>query len=320
MTQLQTTLQKKFPDLKWQFDKALADLTYFRIGGPAEVFWEALEVSELQKVVAFCTTNQIKLTMLGGASNVLVADQGITGLVIHLKANTITRLTTDEQNLTHLSVAAGCKTSLLVGQTVQMGLTGLEYFLGVPGTVGGAIFNNSHYLSHLLSVHLISVEVLSREGKLKQVSATAAEFAYDSSRFQKTREIIVAGEFALAAGTLAASQALIKEATEYRACTQPLGQPSSGCIFQNTPNTPDLQARFPQFADKAFMSGGFLIDQTGLKGLRQGEIEVSHKHAAFFVNNGHGTSQDVLDLITQVKDRVRQQFGVELHEEVFFLN
>ncbi len=319
MTQLQTLLTQHFPDIAWEFDKPLANLTYFRLGGPAEVFWPAASVPKLQEVLAFCQGHQVKVTIMGGASNVIVSDEGIKGLVIQLQLRQVTPGQQTAAGLTTLNVEAGCKTSLLVGQTVQLGLTGLEYFLGVPGTVGGAIFNNAHYLSHLIGEHVTKVSVLNQNGQLSELTATQAEFGYDSSRFQQSHEVIVAVEFALAKGTMDQSQALIKEATEYRAATQPLGEPSSGCIFQNVPNTPELRARFPQFAERSHVPGGFLIDQAGLKGHRHGDIEVSHKHAAFFVNKGHGTAKDVLDLIHLVKDQVKNQFQVELREEVFVL-
>jgi len=320
MTNLQTQLQAQFPTLPWQFDKIVAPMTYFKIGGPAEIFWSAGSRSELESVLSFCHQQHIRVTVLGGASNVLIADEGISGLVIQLQLDQVAIQETDASGLVHVMAEAGSKTSLLVGKTVQHGLTGLEFFLGVPGTLGGAIYNNAHYLSHLLGEHVVSIEVMTPSGELTHITQKAAEFGYDSSRFQKTHEVIVSVEFALSKGTLSQSHALIKEATEYRAKTQPLGEPSSGCIFQNAPNTPELQALFPQFAGQAFVPGGFLIDQAGLKGTSRGKIEVSHKHAAFFVNKGHGSSKDVLDLIQQVKDQVKEKWNVELREEIFFIH
>lgn len=320
MTPLQTALQQNFPEIPWQFEKPLAPLTYFKIGGPAEAFWQATETTKLAQVVQFCHQQGYKLTILGGASNVLIADAGIQGLVVQLADSGVEKVGQTPTGLTLVKAAAGCKTALLVSQTVKLGLTGLEYFLGVPGTLGGAVYNNAHYLSHLLGQYIAEVQVLDQQGQPHHLTAAEAAFGYDTSRFQTTKEIILSVTFALASGDATTSAALIKEATEYRAQTQPLGEPSSGCIFQNVPNTPTLEQRFPQFAGKPFVPAGFLIDQAGLKGQRQGEIEVSHKHAAFMVNKGHGTSQDVLDLIRQVKDQVSNQFGVELHEEVFYLS
>ena len=216
-------------------------------------------------------------------------------------------------------VGAGAKTSLFVKATVDHGYTGLEYFLGVPGSLGGAIYNNAHYLEDLIGRHVSRVEVLTESGDFMWLDHQECEFEYDSSRFQRTKEIIYQVEFVLEKGTKEESLELIKKATEYRAKTQPLGLPSSGCIFQNVPNNPELREQFPQFKDRLHVPGGFLIDQAGLKGMKEGDIEVSEKHAAFFVNNGHGTANQVKKLINRVKSIVKEKFSVELKEEVFWL-
>lgn len=275
--------------------------------------------SFIAELRAFCHQHDIKITLFGGASNVIVADQGIKGLVLHLTNQDLAITDQKIGDKTIIHAEAGIKMALLVSQIVQQGYQGLEYFLGVPGTLGGAIYNNSHYLSHLIGEHVHGVEVINRQGELRWLTQEECEFGYDSSRFQKSKELIFSVDFALLPGDKAASQTLIKEATEYRANTQPLGTPNSGCIFENAPNTEQLKKLFPQFADKSHVSGGFLIDQAGLKGTRIGDIEVSDKHAAFFINKGQGTASDVKKLITQVKRTVKEKFGVELHEEVFYL-
>lgn len=319
MTETQTHLAAAFPTLKWEWDKVLADRTYFHVGGPAEAYVELNDEAALVALVAFCRQHSIRVTLLGGASNVVVADEGVTGVVVHLTNDQVTLTERDDATATVL-VGAGCKMALLVSQTVKAGYAGLEYFLGVPGTVGGAVYNNAHYLAHLIGEHISRVKIITGESELVWLSQVECEFGYDSSRFQRTKEIIVAAEFSLPKGDLAQSQQLIKEATVYRAETQPLGEPSSGCIFQNVPATPELLARFPQFASKSHISGGFLIDQAGLKGKRVGDIEVSHKHAAFFVNKGQGTAQQVKELVNIVKTTVKEKLNVDLQEEVFYLN
>lgn len=305
--------QQAFPDLNCNRDFPLKQITYFKVGGPAELFVTIDSLETLQKVIKYSNEHQIKRTFLGGASNVIVADAGVPGLVISLanrnceiKAQTVT-------------AGSGIKTALLVRKTIDAGLTGLEYFLGVPGNLGGAIINNAHYLSRLIAEYIVRVQVVTPAGEALWLAKAECDFAYDHSRFQKSGEIVWQTEFQLPPGTAEASQAMIKEATLYRATTQPLGMPSSGCIFQNTPNTPELKKLFPQFSEKAFVPGGFLIDQAGLKGLREGDLEVSEKHAAFMVNHGQGTAADLERLIAKVKAAVKAKFGVELHEEVFYI-
>jgi len=309
-------IQLAFPTLSFQENYPLAQKTYFKIGGPAQVYVEIADESLVGEVFAWCTQKNIPVTIFGGASNVLVADEGIQGLVIHL-TNNYCELVSNSK--TKIQVGAGMKTALLVGKTVQLGLTGLEYFLGVPGTVGGAIYNNAHYLEHLIGTYVTRVKIAQNDGTIIWLSHDQCDFGYDTSRFHTTDEIILAVEFELAPGDTQTSKDLIAEATRYRAQTQPLGAPSSGCIFQNTPNTPRLRELFPQFQERAFVGGGFLIDQAGLKGTTIGGVSVSHKHAAFIVNDGTGTAAQVKELISLIKQEVKKKFGVELKEEVFLL-
>lgn len=321
MSMLQTTsapdwrwgFVQSFPGLDCSWDFSLKQITYFKVGGPAELLVRIKDLDTLLRVLKYTREHQIPFTILGGASNVIVADTGVSGLVITLQHSECS--IADQVVL----AGAGLKTALLVRQTVDVGLTGLEYFLGVPGTVGGAVLNNAHYLSHLIGEYIIRVQVVTPTGEVVWLSKAECDFSYDHSRFQASGEVIWQVEFHLPKGTREKSQALIREATEYRAKTQPLGLPSSGCIFRNVPNTPDLRARFPQFAERPLVPGGFLIDQAGLKGLREGDLEVSQQHAAFMVNHGNGSSAELETLIEKVKSAVKAKFGVELQEEVFYI-
>lgn len=321
MSGLFNQLVSAFPNLSFIPNYPLAQHTYFKIGGPAEVYASLTDKKDIVDVVTYCQQHQIKLTILGGSSNIVVADEGVSGLVLRMDFNQITdldQLTPEGKHL--IQAGAGVKTALLVSKTIELGYTGLEYFLGVPGTLGGAVYNNAHYLQDLIGTHINRVEIITENGETAWLNHKDCDFGYDSSRFQHTKEIIITVEFVLAVGDLETSRQLIKEATQYRATTQPLGLPSSGCIFQNVPNTPELKKRFPQFADRTHVPGGFLIDQAGLKQTKVGDIEVSDKHAAFFVNRGNGTAQDVKQLVQLVKERVKAEFGVELQEEVFYLS
>ena len=314
-------LQQNFPHLDFKEEFPLSKQAYFKIGGQAEVYLELSQKEQIVEVINFCKKNKLKYTILGGVSNVVIDDKGISGLVLRLKNDNLVDLSQTTDDGKHLLKAgAGIKTSLLVKKVTDLGYTGLEFFLGVPGTVGGAVFNNAHYLENLISEHIYQVEVITQLGELEMVDVADAEFKYDSSRFQHTGEIILEVVFALKKGSAKESQELIKEATQYRSNTQPLGLPSSGCIFKNTPNTPYLKELFPEFKDRQFVSTGFLIDRAGLKGVRVGGVEVSTKHAAFFINTGDGTTADLKKLIKLVKKEVRQKFEVELKEEVFYLS
>ena len=311
---LKQQLTSQFPWFEWKFNYPLNERTYFKLGGPAEAYIELSKKEDVSALVKFCNEHSIRLTMLGGASNVIVADEGVSGVILHLTNDDVVEIAAGI-----VQIGAGIKTALAVKKTVDLGYTGLEYFLGVPGTLGGATYNNAHYLQDLVGEHIHRVEVIDEQGNARWLTHQECEFAYDYSKFHNTRDVIFTVEFKLQKGNPEQSMQLIREATEYRARTQPLGLPSSGCIFQNTPNTPKLQKLFPQFAQRSHVPGGFLIDQAGLKNERVGDIEVSDKHAAFMINRGQGTAAQLKELVTKVKQRVKDQFGVELREEVFYL-
>lgn len=319
MTQVQEKIKTSFAHLNPKFDHVLAPYTYFKIGGPAEVFIVITTKQDLIALLQFCIKQKITYRLLGGASNVVVSDSGVPGVAIQTQHQDFKVLDKKVDNKQLVYADSGLKTSLLVKKCIDHNLGGLEYFLGVPGCVGGAILNNAHYLQDLIGTHVYRVEVMDKQGSVFWVRHDQCQFGYDTSRFQKTKEIILSAEFVLHQGSKQKSMELVKKATQYRAQTQPLGMPSSGCVFQNVPNNDQLRKQFPQFADKPFVPGGFLIDQAGLKGTTVGDIEVSHKHAAFFINKGKGTADDLMKLIDLVKSRVKQKFGVELQEEVFFI-
>lgn len=314
MTNTQQLIQDNLAHLNPRFDYDLTAQAYFKIGGPAEVYFELDQVAEVQQLVKFCAQKEIKFTVIGGASNILIDDQGIVGVVLRITADEL-----DQIDKTKFRVSAGIKMSSLVQQSVQMKMTGLEFFLGVPGYLGGAVYNNAHYLQDLIGEHIYQVEIVTRSGELKSISHIDCKFAYDSSIFQQTKDIIWSVVFELKKGDKDKSAQLIKQATEYRAKTQPLGLPSSGCIFQNIPNTDRLKKMFPMFAEKDFLPGGFVIDQAGLKNKHVGDIYVSDIHAAFLVNKGRGSSKEVLEMIDLVKSTVKQKFEIDLKEEIFYL-
>lgn len=317
MTRLQLQLQQVFPDYHFDFDLVMAEKTYFKLGGPAEAYIELSDKNKIAALVSWCQKNQVKFKLLGGGSNIIVADAGVSGLLIKVVFAEIELI--DAGDPGKFLIGAGAKTAVAVRKTIDQGYAGLEYFLGVPGTIGGAVYNNAHYLEALIGQYISRVEVITSTGEFIWLDQAECEFAYDSSRFQQSKEIIYQIEFTLAKGDQAASLALVKQATEYRAKTQPLGLPSSGCIFQNVPNNEHLRRLFPQFANREHVPGGFLIDQAGLKGANEGDIEVSEKHAAFFINRGKGTAQQVQQLIARVKSTVKAKFDVDLKEEVFWL-
>jgi UDP-N-acetylmuramate dehydrogenase len=327
-------LQNHFPDLDWQLEAPLAPLTYMKIGGPAEVLWRARSIDDFKAVIRYAKRENIPLTILGGASNVVIRDGGLRGLVIFNECDQVNVYSSPDElkraqegiNLSEESTniidghsvvlaQSGIRTSLLVRQTIDAGLTGLEPFLGVPGTLGGAVYNNSHYTQELIGNYIAGVEIVSEDGEVRWLANSECEFSYDHSRFHHRQEVITRVLFALKPGEAAASLEKVAAATRKRSETQPLGSANSGCMFQNVVLTPAQQERF----GKNVLSAGWLIDQAGLKGQRVGKAVVSDKHANFVINEGGATFRDVEELVRNIQREVEKKFGLRLRPEVFFI-
>lgn len=302
-------------------NEPLAPHTYFKLGGPADLLYEARTADELVCAVQSSILYQVPYLVIGGGSNILFSEAGFRGLVIKNKTSSIQLkgfaggVAKGKLDLKEAIVQAdsGVPANLLIRYTLDQGLAGLEDMLGLPGTVGGAVYNNSHHLDHLWGDHIVEVEYLSADGVRGKYTPKELDFAYDYSIFHKTKEIILSASFLLKQGDKAALWEIANAAVQRRSATQPLGIPSSGCMFKNIP-----------LADKMRLgihtaSAGYLIDKAGLKGARVGGAVVSDVHANFITNDGTATPQDVLDLIKLVKQQVKIKFGVDLIEEVIIL-
>lgn len=317
---LEKLFLQHFPDFKFLFNHPLSEKSYFKIGGQAEVFYSAKTRQEAIDLLLFCQANKIKFTLLGGASNVIIADEGLKGLVLSLDFAELKLIKETAEELFY-QAEAGIKTSYLVSRVANQGGSGLDGFIGVPGVLGGAIYNNAHYLNDLIGDKIYQVEVFDvKKGEIRLFSREECQFAYEKSVFQKDRNLVIfSAFFALKKSSPDEVKQKVRQAIEKRELTQPLHLPSCGCVFQNPPNNESLKKLFPQFTDLEFIPAGFLIDQAGMKGARLGDIQVSEKHAAFFVNLGQGKAKDVRELIKKVKAVVLEKFGVILKEEVFYL-
>ena len=307
MTALATRLCDAFGD-RARTDVPLAPLTTFKVGGPAEWLLELRSATELKTAAAIAREHGVPLTILGGGSNVLVAVEGVRGIVVRVHGGEIQR--TGEQTV---RADAGVTINGLVRWTLTRGLGGFEAWAGTPGTVGGAIHGNAHFKGRLVSELLERVTLVTPEGAIADVPVEAMEFGYDYSRLHRTREIVVSADFRVHAGNADALRAVARESLAFRKRTQPLESSSAGCIFQNPDPARD---RVP---DGIPLSAGALVDRAGLKGAREGAARVSETHANFIVNEGGATALDVRRLIERCKREVRERFGVALREEIVYL-
>lgn len=284
----------------------LAPYTTFKVGGPAEWFFEARTSDEIISALRLAHSNGIAVTLLGGGSNVLVGDRGVRGLVIRPRGGVIEQIHSER-------VRADAATTIngLVRWTVQRGIAGLEAWAGTPGTVGGAIFGNAHFAGRLIGELVDSVRLAGPDGEARDLSRDEMEFGYDQSRLQKTREVLLSAVFRVSTGDPSALRDVARQSLAYRKKTQPLDTPSAGCIFQN-PERADVPADMPA-------SAGALVDKAGLKGATRGDARVSPTHGNFIVNDGHATASEIRALIDLCREKVNERFGVALQEEIVCL-
>jgi UDP-N-acetylmuramate dehydrogenase len=189
----------------------------------------------------------------------------------------------------------------------------LEAWAGTPGTVGGAIFGNAHFGGRLIGDLVERVQLATRDGSVKDVTAAEMAFGYDRSRLQTSGEILVSAVFRVSAGEPAALRAIARQSLAYRKRTQPLDTPSAGCIFQNPESGRDAVPEGIPY------SAGALVDRAGLKGAAVGGARVSPTHGNFIVNDGSATARDIRELIETCRSAVRERFGVELRDEIVYL-
>jgi UDP-N-acetylmuramate dehydrogenase len=283
----------------------LAPLTTFRVGGPADWLIDVHTADQVRDVQTAAREAGVPVMILGGGSNLLVADAGVRGAVLRLRLTAIEQPAPDR-----VTAEAGATINGLVRWCIARGLAGLEAWAGTPGTVGGAIAGNAHYGGRNIGDRVTSVLLATPEGQWRTADREAMDFAYDRSRIGRTREIVIRAEFAVAPGAPDALRATARASLAHRKATQPLALASAGCIFQNP--DPAREAVPPGVP----ASAGALVDRAGFKGRRLGAVRVSATHANFFVNEGGATASDIRALIETARTAVREKFGVELRDEI----
>jgi len=278
----------------------LAPFTAYQVGGPAEYYLQPSCTQTLESGLAWARERGMPVTAIGAGTNLLVSDDGVEGLVIHLKAWRGVEVIDDAI----VEVRAGESIAALAWQMARRGWSGLEWAVGVPGSVGGAVVMNAGAHGAQMSDSLESIEVLTETGERRRVPAAELQFAYRSSRLQQTSWLVLSARLRLLSGhDPTALIARLEEYNAYRHRTQPSGIPNCGSVFRNPPGH----------------KAGWLIEQTGLKGLRIGGAEVAEKHANFILNRGGASARDILALMDRVRQRVRERWDVWLEPEVRLL-
>ena len=286
----------------------LAPFTTFKIGGPADVLYDATTADDLANAVGAARSAGVPFFVLGLGANILVGDRGVRGLVIR---NTAGRL--QFPNPQTIRAESGAVMADVIRSAVNRGLTGLEHYVGIPSTVGGAVWQNLHFLAPapardrtvFIEEVVASAELLLPSGARLAVSGPDMQFGYDTSRLHHSGEIALAVTFGLAAGDRVAMHRVMQENLSWRGSRHPWLEhhPSAGSIFKKIEG----------------VGAGRLIDQCGLKGHTIGGAQISHVHANIMVNLGWATASDVRSLIAVAQKAVFERFGQELEPEIGFI-
>ena len=307
-------------------NEPLSKHTVLKVGGPARIFYQANNSDELVKAVKLAQKLEFPYLVLGMGANVLVSDAGFPGLVIKNRTGKIAvvgkkgRIRVgerfDEEGL--VEAESGVTLVQLCRFTYDASLSGLEFLYAIPGTVGGALKINAHgrpakneFIGNLLS----EATLLTGDGRLKKVDQKYFNFSYDYSKIIDSHEIVIIAVFKLKIGDKSKIWAKALEYFDARKVAQPYDVPSAGCVFQNISQS--AAARLGM--SNGIYSTGMLIAQTGLAGAKIGGAKISEKHCNFFTNVGEAKASDFAQLISLVKIKAKEKFGVDLKEEIFLV-
>ncbi|MFA6118701.1 MAG: UDP-N-acetylmuramate dehydrogenase [Parachlamydiales bacterium] len=273
-------------------NRTLKELTTFKIGGCAKYFFAPQTFDEMKEALKFANESNLKFFILGKGSNILFDDDGFNGIVIQ---NNISFFKISKNNV---FVGGGYSFPNLGLKTASLNLSGLEFALGIPGSVGGAVYMNASSFDRSVSDVLKKVVVLDEFGKVQVIDKKNIEFAYRFSSFQKTRSVILSAQFELQNDNNVKEKQ--SEMLQKKIRTQPMNEKNAGCVFKNP---------------KGY-SAGRLIEECGLKNYSVGGARVSSLHANFIINANNATAQDVIKLISDIKGVVKKEKNILLEEEI----
>jgi UDP-N-acetylmuramate dehydrogenase len=283
----------------------LRDLTTLRVGGPAALVCPIHNPEHAQRFHALALENEVPLFVLGGGSNLLADDQGFRGVVLQVA----TRQLSCRGDV--VTAGAGLDFDGLIAHTLGLGLTGLEFASGIPGTLGGAIVGNAGCYGHEIGEFLVDAVVLRPDGRVETVGPDAFGFRYRETDLRETGHVVLEARLRLQRGDVAAAAASRAEKVADRRRKHPVDVPSAGSWFRNLPPVAPGERR---------QSAGVLLEQAGAKHMRVGDAHVFALHANMIVNVGHASSADVLALAARMKQAVQENFALTLIEEVRFLS
>lgn len=290
-------LLELFPRSEVRFNELMKLHTSFRIGGPADVFFIPADAEDLKGVLRWCSQRGIQVLVIGRGSNLLVRDGGYRGVVVHI-GSAFMRFELEDE--TRVRAGAGWPLVELCNKCAELGLSGLEFACGIPGSLGGAVVMNAGAYGGQMSDVVSGVWALDYQGNESFIEAQKLQFRYRGSALQDGKFVVVEARLSLRRADPQVIAVQMEQLARARAEKQPLDQPSAGSVFKRPPG---------HFAGK-------LIEQAGFKGRRIGGAQVSEKHAGFIVNLGNATASDVIRLIGEIQKGVYESTGVLLEPEI----
>ena len=280
-------------------DVPLGPLTTYKTGGPARFFAEIGTLDELDDLISSGLTSTCDVLVLGRGSNLVVSDEGFDGLVVRLAGDFLSV----EVEGAIVTAGGAAPLSRVARTAVDSGLTGLEFFVGIPGSVGGAVRQNAGCFGVETADRLVSASIVDLEtGERRSASGADLELSYRHSNVG-ARQLVESASFQARRGDPEEGRRLMREVTRWRKENQPGGTLNAGSVFKNPPGA----------------AAGELIDRLGLKGMRVGDVAVSEKHANFFVAGPDATAADIRQLVADVKDAVFERSGTILEPEIQFV-
>ncbi len=280
------------------FNENMAKHTTFKVGGEAECFIKIDNMKDLRTVLVYARNNNIKITVIGNGSNVLVLDKGIKGIVLNIRINKIETVNYDGRIFA--KIGAGVKISMLGHLFLKNGITGFEELSGIPGTIGGAIRMNAGAHGKEFKDIVNNVTCMDYDGNIVKLENKDMQFEYRKSILKDKKYIVIEVEMMFQNGNEEEIKEKMAQYAKYRKEKQPIEYPSAGSTFKR---------------GNDFITAK-LIDEAGLKGYNIGGAEVSEKHAGFVINKGNATAKDILELIKYIQDKIYKEFEKKIELEI----
>ncbi|MGB9715287.1 MAG: UDP-N-acetylmuramate dehydrogenase [Thermodesulfovibrionales bacterium] len=303
-------VKKKFKDIfsevffngEVRFNESMARHTSLRIGGPADIFLIPYDISSLKNILTVLKRNNMPFLPIGNGTNILIRDGGVEGAIISLRSFKKMEIINEDEEIVNIYVESGTPLQRLVQFSKENGYSGIEGLAGIPGSIGGAIWGNAGAFGYEMKDVLVLVSLMDTDGRIRDMKSEDIKFGYRSSNIS-LKELILSAEIVLKKDKKENVTTKITDFLKKKRESQPLSEPSAGCVFKNPPE----------------LSAGKLIDEAGCKGMRIGDIEVSEIHANFFINRGKAKASDFIKLMEDVRAKVKEVSGIELEPEIMII-